>query len=165
MAVLLAAAAMALHLAQADRIEAALQLAHSDTVLLMQRRAARADDMRAYPSSFSYDEVQLHPSSFLPFAETSHPSPAVAVAVVAAHTGRRIGRSLAASLYRLTVVGSSCAQVAREGKSLEQRTHSKLDIPALVGIHWVKEQLVGGKQTSQTPFVSTLVSRLKNYRL
>jgi hypothetical protein len=100
MAVLLAAAAMALHLAQADLIEAALQLARSDIVLLTERRVARADDMRVYPSSFSYDEVQLHPSSFLPFAETSHPSlaVAVAVAVVAAHIGRRIGRSLAASL-------------------------------------------------------------------
>ena len=98
MAVLLAAA-MVLHWVQADLdldlVVTGLQPAHSDIVLL-ERRVARADDMRAYLSSSLSDEVQLHPNSFLPFAETVHPLPAVAVAV--AHIGYRVDRILAASL-------------------------------------------------------------------
>ena len=55
---------------------------------------------------------------------------------------------------------SSWAQVARESRNLELRMDSKLDMPALVDSHRAKELLQGGKQTSQTVFVSAPVSRL-----
>jgi hypothetical protein len=73
---------------------AALQLVHSDIVLLVKEQVAQFGGMHACPSFSFHDEVWRHPDSSLPSAATIHSSLAVAVAAV--HTGRHTDHTLAA---------------------------------------------------------------------